>query len=243
MILEFTGATGAGKTSFAARVRRNLQQRGIRVTNGRELLPGLQMAKLLGREGFQNIAIELALSAVIVPSLQRYREFLAFSWRAARSYTDSRYLALKALRGVWRQIGFYELGRRVEDSIVVLADEGTVHAAHYVFVQLSSIVNDEYLESFVRLVPMPDLVVCIEAPQDTLLVRIRERADPPRRTLSRIDAELLVEAASSVFARLKRFPRLSSRLLVVGGYDGVPGDFEGEAERIVQAVLRYPTNA
>src|SRR6266545_1717422 len=130
MILEFTGATGAGKTSFAARVRRNLQQRGIRVTNGRELLPGLQMAKLLGREGFQNIAIELALSAVIVPSLQRYREFLAFSWRAARSYTDSRYLALKALRGVWRQIGFYELGRRVEDSTVVLADEGTVHAAH-----------------------------------------------------------------------------------------------------------------
>jgi len=243
MILEFTGATGAGKTLLAARVRRSLQRRGIRVTSARDLLLGRQIARLLGQEGVQNIVIELALGAVIVPSLNRYREFLAFAWRAARSYTDSRYLALKALRGVWRQIGFYELGRRMGDSTIVLADEGTVHAAHYLFVQVSSIVNDEYLESFVRLVPMPDLVVCVEAPQETLLARIRERADPPRRTLNRMDAELLVETAASVFTRLKGLLRLSPRLLVVGACGETPSNLDRESERIVQAVLRCSCNA
>ena len=243
MIVEFTGATGAGKTSMAGRVRRKLQERDIRVANARDLLPGRQMAKLLGREGVQNIVIELALSAVIGSSLRRHREFLAFAWRAARSYTDSPYLALKALRGVWRQIGFYELGRRVKDSTVVIVDEGTVHAAHYLFVQLSSIVNDDYLESFVRLVPMPDLVVCVEVPREALLVRMKKRADPPRRTLNRLDAELLVDAAASVFTRLKCFPGVSARLLVVGGYYGTPDDYEGEAERVVQAALEYSANA
>src|SRR2546427_815282 len=140
MILEFTGATGAGKTWLAARVCQNLKERGVRVTNSRDLLLGRHLIRLLGREGVQNIVIELALSAVIISSLKRYREFLAFAWRAGRKYTDSRYLTLKAVRGVWRRIGFYELGRRVEDSVVVVADEGTVHAAHYLFVQLSSIV-------------------------------------------------------------------------------------------------------
>jgi broad-specificity NMP kinase len=224
MILEFTGATGAGKTLLAAQVRRRLQQRGIRVVNARDLLLGRPMPNVFGREGVQNVFIELALSAVIIPALARYREFLAFSWRAARSYTDSRYLALKALRGVWRQIGFYELAGQAKPPTIVLSDEGTVHAAHYLFVQLSSIVSGDYLESFVRLVPMPDLVVCVETPQDTLLVRIRERSDPPRRTLNRLDSELLVETAASVFARLKRIPRLTYRLLVVDGDDGTAAD-------------------
>jgi thymidylate kinase len=243
MILEFTGATGAGKTLLAAQVRRSLQQRGLPVANARDLLLGRSMLNVLGREGVQNVFIELALSVVIVPALARYRDLLAFSWRAARSYTDSRYLALKALRGVWRQIGFYELARRAKRSTIVLADEGTVHAAHYLFVQLSSIVSSDYLESFVRLVPMPDLVVCVETPQETLLVRIRERADPPRRTLSRLDSELLIETAANVFAQLKRIPRLSRRLLVVDGDDGTAADLEQKAEGVVEAVLRKAVHA
>jgi thymidylate kinase len=243
MILEFTGATGAGKTLLAARVRRNLQQRGIPVTYARDLLLGQAIPNLLPREGVQNIFVEMALSAVILPALSRYRDFLAFSWDAAKNYTDSRYLALKALRGVWRQIGFYELGQRQPHSTVVLADEGTVHAAHYLFVQLSSIVTSAYLETFVRLVPMPNLVVCVEAPLDTLLVRIRERSDPPRPTLNRLDSALLVETATSVFAQLKRIPRLSARLLVVRGDDGASADPQEKVETIVQAVLRQPAHA
>ena len=156
MIVEFTGCTGTGKTNLAAKVQCQLANMGISVVPAQQAVRAQRFINWLPSEGLQNVIVELALTPLIGQSVARYSTFLNFAYHTTHRYGDSPYFALRAYRGVWRQIGLREMIlRRRLDSRIVLFDEGTVHTAHYLFVQLKRTPSNEDLENFCKLVPMP----------------------------------------------------------------------------------------
>lgn len=244
MIVEFTGFTGTGKTSLAAKVQRQLANMGIPVVQSRQAIRAQRLLNWLPYKGLQNVIVELVLTPLIGRSGARYSRFLTFAHHAARRYPPNLFFTLKACRGVWRQIGLHEMSiRRLRDSRIVLFDEGTVHTAHYLFVYVERTPTNDDLENFCKLVPMPDLIVCLEAPTGTLVERMARRRDPPRRGLTRPQMERLVHNGLLVFERLKGHPLLASRLLVVRSDSLEDEAFDPAVERIVERILRERRDA
>ncbi len=244
MIVEFTGCTGTGKTSLAAKVQCQLANMGISVVRARQEVRAQRFLNWLPSNGLQNMIVELVLTPFIARSVARYSRFLTFSYHAVHRYPRTLFFALRAYRGVWRQIGLHEMTiRRLRDSRIVLFDEGTVHTAHYLFVQVKRTPSNDDLENFCKLVPMPDLIVCLEAPTDTLVERMAHRRDPPRRGLTRPQMERLVHNGLAVFERLRRCPSLASRWLVVRSDSLERETLDATVDRIVERILRERRNA
>ncbi len=149
MIVEFTGCTGTGKTSLTAKVQCQLANMGISVVGARQEVRAQRFLNWLPSNGLQNMIVELVLTPFIARSVARYSRFLTFAYHAAHRYPPTLFFALKAYRGVWRQIGLHEMTiRRPRDSRIVLFDEGTVHTAHYLFVLVKRTPSNDDLESF-----------------------------------------------------------------------------------------------
>src|SRR5205823_5433711 len=97
----------------------------------------------------------------------------------------------------------------------VLVDEGTIHSAHYVLVHVNHPPRREDVEAFCRLVPMPDLVVHVVAPLETVLARTFARSDPPLRRRSKEEMERFIRHAYTMFDLLMSQDTLSRKTLRV----------------------------
>jgi hypothetical protein len=244
MIVEFAGCTGSGKTTLVEKVYSLLVGVGIPVARVRDVIWGGRLLSYVPTEGLQNVALEVALTPFVLSSVPRYADFLVFAYRALQRYADSPYLGFKAWRGVWRQIGLHALLRGMPvGPRVVLLDEGTIQTAHYIFVQTKRLPDKADLDDFCRLVPRPELIVCVEAPRAVLIERMRNRTDPPRRGMTLVQMERLVDHGLAVFEYIRRFALAASGwpLLCADGLG--MNTLNVAAERIVERILRERMDA
>jgi hypothetical protein len=124
------------------------------------------------------------------------------------------------LRKVLKQLGRYDLvRRRCQERGTVLVDEGTIHAAHNLFVHVDREVNRDQLQDFAECVPLPDIVVYVRSREDTLVERTLERGHPriPNPTPQVVAS--FVRQAVVTFDTLSRHKRIAPRTLVIE--DGV----------------------
>lgn len=244
MIVEFTGCTGSGKTDLIARVHKRLQEGDIEVMRVRHLVGGSRVISWLPSEGWENVALELLLIPELLRCVVRRVEFLRLALRIATQYADSPPLVLKTLRGVWRQIGLFELAlRRQGEADVVLVDEGTVHTAHYLFARLERRPQEAEVQEFCRQVPLPDLLVLVENAREVLIERLSRRLDPPMGKLDRVAVEVLVDHAQEVFERLKDSPRLARILMIVPCATQEPKTVDMIVDRITAGLKRGASDA
>jgi thymidylate kinase len=73
------------------------------------------------------------------------------------------------------------------------------------------------IEKFTSLLPLPDLIIYIRVPVDTLIERSINRTNPPREMNSRnrSENENYIIRASSIFDRIVENKKIQSRLLIV----------------------------
>jgi thymidylate kinase len=135
----------------------------------------------------------------------------------------------------------HELARRHRAEAVVLADEGTVLSAYYLFVYNEATHSEAELERFARLVPLPDLIVYVKAPLGVLVDRAISRADRRRElaSLSRSQVEHWIGRAVEVFDFLATTEPIAGRLLVVDNGDSAPAD----RIRLVRQVTAFVTDS
>ena len=134
----------------------------------------------------------------------------------------------------------YEILKRSPGQDVVLVDEGTLLAAHNIFVFSEAAYTPEEIARFAQLAPLPDRVVYIQAPEETLVRRSLARKDPPREMRSR-DPERVrrnIRRAVGMFEQLVQAEAIRSRLLVVENCDS-PASGQGEA---AEQILRFITD-
>jgi len=237
MIVEIAGCSGSGKSTLLKEILRQCAERGLPVATAEDVaLPGLPRA-IRRHPTLQNLALDLRGVGETI-TLRRDRDFLAFAMSVIRRDTDRAFTALSACRGVLRKLGVHSvLAREANGWKAVLVDEGTIHSAHYVLVHVNHPPRGEDVEAFCRLVPMPDLVVHVVAPLETVLARTFARSDPPLRRRSKEEMERFIRHAYTMFDLLMSQDTLSRKTLRVECDDDDLGAYRIFAKGIVDRIV------
>ena len=241
MIVEFIGSTGAGKTTLFSEVQGRLARQAPAVTSSFELVAGRLGLQTATHPTVRNVIQDLAGLPYSIGSLPRHRAFMAFALKALARHTGCTVFALNYLRSILRKIGTYEVARRHPHDRIILVDEGTVLAAHLLFVFSRTGYHREEIEQFARLVPLPEFVVYVKAPVDCLVQRALRRHDVRRemRARHRAVVETYVSRATALFDRLVETNPLRDRVLTVENPDFTAAERGALADRIAEAILRF----
>jgi thymidylate kinase len=216
MIVEFIGSTGAGKTTLISAVRRQLAANAS-VASSFEVVAGLVGAQNVANPTLQNVIQEAVGLPFFIRTLRRHQPLLSFALQMLARQRSVSFSTLSYLRNLERTLGVNEILRRRARNQIVLVDEGAVLSAHSLFVYTDAVYSADEIARFASLAPLPDLVVYITAPVETLVERTHRRPDPPRE-LRGIDPALLthyIRRAVSVFAQLTQTEAMRSRVLTV----------------------------
>jgi len=240
MIVEFVGSSGAGKTTLACEVYRRLAKH-VQVTTSYELAADLVGLGRVTNPTLRNLVQDLVGLPFFFGGLVRHRAFVGYALKALARQSSSLLLTANYVRSIARKIGMYEMGRRAPQDRIILVDEGTVLSAHLLFVFGRNEPGQEEIEAFASLVPLPDLVVCIEAPLECLVQRSLQRSDVPRemRAKDEKEVEAYLSRADGLFDRLAKTARLRDRILVVANPASVEGARRVVAEQIAAFILNY----
>jgi deoxyadenosine/deoxycytidine kinase len=239
MIVEFIGSTGAGKTTLIREVHRRLAKT-TSVTTSVDLA-----TSLLGMQGvvnptLQNLIQEIVSFPFFIGTFYRNSEFLRHTvklfWRNSRLSIT----AINNLRSLERKIGIYEISSRIAKDRIILVDEGPILAAHMLAFTGAAYTLEE-ISKFTNLLPLPDRVVYVRAPLDTLLTRTAQRADPPREIDQQNPAQMqaFVRNAVAIFDQLIEFESIRSRLLIVDSPDAAQNAYEQVVDDVCSFILSH----
>jgi thymidylate kinase len=240
MIVEFIGSTGAGKTTLIAEVERSLREGG-HPAPGTELATNLFGLRRVTHPTLRNLIQDVRGIPSFAGALPRHHEFCAFALSMLARHKRGRLVTANYIRSIIRKIGTYEFVKRRGRDRVVLVDEGTLLAAHLLFVFTGAEPGDADIETFARLVPLPDLVVYITAPIDRLVERALRRTDVRRemRSGDRRLVERHVRHAAQTFDRLVETDVLRDRVLVIDNSDSTSSERRIKADHIAAVIHQY----
>jgi thymidylate kinase len=238
VIVEFIGCSGAGKTTLAKMLRRSSS-----LTDPVILASDLVMDRP-GRRWISNpTAMNLVADVTALPSFLRAfdqnQDFARYAAERLRRHAPSVFAKVNYMRNIVRRIGMHELARREGGKVRVLADEGTVLTAYYLFVYSDAPVRQSDLDQFAQLVPMPDRIVHVKAPVEVLVNRSLGRPDR-RRELAMNDQQKLqhwIARAQEVFEGLSATPRIRDRVLTVENVNAM-ADSQGALTAEIVAFIR-----
>ena len=248
--IELTGCTGAGKSTLAAALLQARQDREVDLILGDDFV--LSQIRLNGIKPrlARTLLLDVSSFSACLATVRSHFELYSFAIRTVLRLPIGGFEKLNIIRNVLKKIGMYEIIRRnASAGQVVLVDEGTLHAAHNLFVHLSVPPEAEDLATFIRLVPLPDLAVYMTQDKSVLLERTLKRGHKRVRANSDANVERFVERALEVFEALRQHPRLAQRLLVLDGQQPVvaprhPGDPSvAQALRAIQTGLESGAGA
>jgi len=221
-VLELFGPSSGGKSSLALRL----------LAGGGDVPVFIQAeARLLQRSGLgwlpEGPARVLALHLVALLGV-------LWTWPAARSYyafsavhalrgnfAASLWLRLNLLRNAWKAVALRLLASRfAAPGELLVLDEGPLQTANYLFVHVDSPPSTAALETFLRIVPLPDAAVYLRVDEDELVRRTCERGHARVPADSHDASARFVHHALAVFDRIATEPRVRRRLLPRAALEG-----------------------
>ncbi len=238
MIVEFIGASGSGKTSLARSVVCSLAKGHDAVMASDLVLRRLQLEKVAAPTT-RNIVADLSATVEMLHLNGEQRTFLAYALRRLNRHRPRSLQTLNYVRSVVRRLGVDGIARRRGRHMVVLADEGIVLISYLLFVYGNTGFDEDDLAEFAGMAPLPDCVVHVKAPLESLVRRTLSRLDPPRELRAR-DTETVTRflgSAADMFAGLVTTPPLRDRVIEVENV----GDADGQqalAARIADSILK-----
>jgi len=131
-------------------------------------------------------------------------------------------------RNVVKNIGIHEIvRRRAADRQIVLLDEGPLQTAHYLFVHVAGELDTSDLAAFIRLVPLPDVVVYVSQNEYVLIERTLRRGHKRISVRSYANVQRFIRRAVAIFDELEHQSALGGRLVAV---DAQPGAAKQERQ-------------
>ncbi len=239
MIVEFIGSTGAGKTTLINEIQQRLAE-SRRVTTSSDLVTSLVGLQGIKNTTARNFVQEIVGLPFFLRSLNRYKDFIAFSIRMFSRNSDFSIETINNLRSIERKLGEYEISKRYKQDLIILVDEGPILTAH-MFAYNDSKVSQLEIEKFTSLLPLPDLIIYIRVPVDTLIERSISRTNPPREMNSRYrsENENYIKRAISIFDRIVENGKIQPRLLIVDNYS--EQKYENLLDHITNFIINFET--
>jgi thymidylate kinase len=205
-ILEVTGISGAGKTSWLRSVIDALAENGICVETNH---PDRFHISSLPRMGHlpvtaQNVGLELAGTLSVLGSMSA-RRFVATTLRETTRAGVGPREGAAYMRGVVRRTGTL-LRWRAKGCRGIL-DEGTVHTLHSVLVGRREHVNLQAVAEFCERVPLPNAIVHLDVSSEIAIARSMTRPDPPFQG-SEASLERYIHVSKRAFELVLSHPRI-----------------------------------
>jgi thymidylate kinase len=234
MIVEFMGSSGAGKSTLAKLLR------GHNGVTGPIMLSADLVMDHPSRRWIHNpTAINVVADLIALPSflrtMRRKGDFLRFAFHRLKQHAPSKLAKYNYMREIVRNVGIQELARRAEANATIIVDEGPVTTASHLFVYSDGRFSQADLDNFARLLPLPDRVIYVRAPEEVLVRRAMWRPDR-RRELSADDREEVehwIARARDVFDGLAEAPAIRDRVLAVEYADDSPDNQRAVVAQIV----------
>ncbi|UCD98874.1 MAG: hypothetical protein JSV42_18340 [Chloroflexota bacterium] len=238
MIVEFIGSTGAGKSTLISEVERRLSDK-TEVSTAYDIVASPFGLRWVTHPSVRNIIQEIISFPFFVISLPRHKKFVSLNLKLWLRRAKLNLFTFNNLRSLERKIGVYEIIRRNDQNKIILVDEGTVLTAHHVFVFTEQDFTRDDYASFSRLLPLPDVIIYIQAPVKTLLKRSLERTKPPREMRAKDPElnELYLQRAVNMFDQLIAQERIRNRVLTVENPDSNNGTIGNLADLISEFIL------
>ena len=241
MQLELIGCTGAGKSTLAARIVDAARAEGIKLVLADEFALNQLGLRHLRTRWLRAVAVHVVAFWGCISRGSRHVRFIEYAYRVLHYSKIPRRQQWNQLRKVLKQLGRYEVIRcRRQSQTPVLVDEGTLHAAHNLFVHVANDFNNDHVRQFAERVPLPDIVIYVREREDVLIERTLDRrhpriADPTPQSVAKF-----VRQAVLVFDQLSKHERVAPRTLVI--QDGVivsePNELGNPELKNVMKVLR-----
>jgi thymidylate kinase len=217
--IELIGCTGAGKSTLANSIVRICQESGINVRMSDDFVLAKARLGWVTHQLVRTILVDLFAFAACLIALPNHRRFLLFALRLISESAAGWFEKLRLVRSVFKKIGVYEIVRRqAPDEELVLVDEGTLHAAHNLFVPGPVKARDTHLSMFLRLVPLPDVAVYVTQRESVLIERTLNRGHKRIPDRSPAKVARFIRKAVATFDELARHPQLQRVLLVIDPY-------------------------
>jgi hypothetical protein len=212
MQVEFTGCTGTGKTTLVRSVLETCRLQGIAAVQSEDFILGLVRLNRIKPRPARTLLIDLMTLSAALLAWRTHGAFYAFSLRTVLGLQTSVLEKLNLIRNVLKKIGTYEIVQRFNrERTLILVDEGTVHAAHNLFVHLCCEPDWKRVKQFVELIPLPEVAVCVTADEAAVIARTLRRGHKRIRNGTRQNVELFVRRALAVFSVLEDQPGLAGR--------------------------------
>jgi hypothetical protein len=216
MQIELIGCTGAGKSTLAGRIVEGCRARGIEVVKSEDFV--LQRVRLqwIKRRLARTVLLDVISLLTCLVTWRTRPGLYRFTFRTIARVRASWFERLNLARNVFKKIGIHEIIRHhAGDERVVLVDEGSLHAAHNLFVHVSVGVNPADIGTFAGLVPLPDIAIYVREHERVLIERTMARGHKRVPGRSGAQVEVFIRRAIQTFEVLTQQPELVGRLLVV----------------------------
>ncbi len=215
MQIELTGCTGAGKTTLASAIHRACREQGIDFLMSNDFVLKQFRLSWIKSNWVRTLLVDLCSLSVCLATWRNNLELYVFAIQNIFRLPIAQFEKLNLARNVLKKIGIYEIiHRRGPDQQVVLVDEGTLHAAHNLFVHVSVEANTSDLSTFVKLVPLPDVAVYVTQSESVLIKRTMQRGHKRIPDRSPVKVELFIKRAVDIFDKLIRELVLQRGMLV-----------------------------
>lgn len=223
MHIELIGCTGAGKSTLVRQLIEGCRARGVAVVTGHDLVLRTVGLHWIRPRLIRALLIDVVAGLACLLAWPTHAPFFRFALRTIAALPGSRLRRLNTARNVFKNVGIWEIARRGSAGRrVVVVDEGTLHTAHYLFAHVSADVNRPGIETFARLVPLPDVAVYVQQDEDVLVDRTLERGHRRIPDPSPAHVRLFIGHAVQTFQLLAQQPAVQGRWLVLSpGKDGV----------------------
>lgn len=220
MIVEFVGSTGAGKTTFFNAVHRRFAATAAAVSAFEAVAAPLGLHHV-AHPTAQNLIQECVALPFFLRALPRHRELIRLTIDMLSRQRGAWLSALSNVRSLERKLGVHEIVRRGAHERLILVDEGPLLLAHNLFVFTATPYAPQELSHFVALLPLPDVLIYVRAPLESLIRRAQQRTDRRRElaALNPAQLRLCIARAVDVFDRLVDTASRRCRVLIVDNPD------------------------
>ena len=178
MQIELIGCTSAGKSVLTKSILQGGHNLGVDMVTSYDFVLSKIGLDWIKNHSLRMFVLNVFASIVCLLSWRKNREFYSFvSGVILRLPATVTWLEkLKIARIFARNVGIYEtVNRYGSDRLYVLADEGTIHIVHYLFVHVSVEPDLADIKDYLKLAPMPDLAIYLQKDEDVLIERTLAR--------------------------------------------------------------------
>jgi len=237
VIVEFIGCIASGKTRLADEIVQRLRREGVETVLATDVLCRMFGLGAVRNTTLRNALLDVVLAPWTILCTAGNLGFHVFAVKTLFRKPDSVLGALNRLRSVLRKTAVHALMKRRESNErIVIVDEGTVHAAHNIFVYSQQDLEAEVIEAFSEQVALPDAVICVRAGEEVIRERMAHRTALRLVFESKEQADRYISRALAVFDRLCATERVGARSLIVDRSN----DSSEEANRVADFILeRY----